>query len=183
MAGGVSRACRQSTFAVFTGVLVGSLLLDRPAVAQPTTVVLNTPNTHVLDTMLRNGPYATVNQDGPLLLTRFSTIPEWERRTVLAIQTTSIPTGSTVTSAVLTLTIKSGLGTAGSTRPVKVYRLLNTFTETQATWRDRQTGVAWATAGGDLGEDYGTVQVTNTAKTRIAFDVKALVQKTINGDF
>jgi hypothetical protein len=137
----------------------------------------------MLDTMIRNGSYASSNQDGPLLLTRWSTVPEWERRTIMSIDTSSIPAGSQITSAVLTLTIKSGLGTAGSTRPVTVYRLAAPFIEQQATWLSRQTGVTWQTAGGDLAEGYTTVPVTNVAGAKVDFDLTALVQQTLNGAF
>jgi hypothetical protein len=145
-----------------------------------TTVVLSVPDTDVADVMIRNGPYANLNQDGTILLTRSSTIPEWERRTIFAFDTTRIPVGSPITSAVLTLTVRSGLGTAGSTRPVTLYRLAAPFVEQEATWLSRQAGVAWATAGGDLAESYGTTQVTNTAGARVTFDVTALVQRAVN---
>ena len=148
-----------------------------------TSQVLSAPNTQVTDTMIRNGAYATFNHDGPLLLTRFSSVPDWERRTILAFETTSIPPNSVVSSAILTLTVKSGLGAVGATRPVTAYRLTNGFTETQASWRDRQSQVAWQTPGGDLGESYTTAAVSNVAGTKVNFDVTALVQRTSNGDF
>ena len=63
------------------------------------------------------------------------------------------------------------------------YRLTAAFTETQASWRDRQTQVAWQTPGGDLGESYTTVAVSNVAGTTVNIDVTALVQRAVNGDF
>ena len=63
------------------------------------------------------------------------------------------------------------------------YRLTAPFTETQATWRDRQTAVPWQTPGGDLGESYATVAVSNVAGTRVTFNMTALVQRTVNGEF
>ena len=179
MAGGVPQTARLGSIVC---VLVASFISGIPAFAQ-TTVVLNTPNTQVLDTMIRNGAYTNVNNDGPLLLTRFSTIPDWERRSIFSFEAGSIPAGVAVTSAVLTLTVKSGLGAANATRPVTIYRLTAPFTETQATWNSRQTSVPWTTAGGDLGESYGTVAVTNVAGARVAFNVTALVQQTVNGAF
>jgi len=148
-----------------------------------TTLVLKAPNTQVTDTMIRNGAYAASNQDGPVLLTRSSSVPDWERRTIFGFETTSIPQGSVVSSAILTLTVKSGLGPTGDTRPVTAYRLTSEFTETQASWRDRQALVAWSTAGGDLAESYATGAVSNVAGSRISFDVTMLVQRTVTGEF
>ena len=62
-----------------------------PAAAHAQTVVLNVPGTQVIDTTIRNGPYATENQDGSALLTRSSTVPEWERRTILWFNASSVP--------------------------------------------------------------------------------------------
>ena len=81
--------------------------------AAQTTVVLNVPGSQVIDTTIRNGPYAATNQDGPVLLTRSSTVPEWERRTILSFNASSIPDRTAITSATLTLTLKSGTGHAG----------------------------------------------------------------------
>ena len=133
------------------------------AAAAQTTVVINVPGSQVVDTTLRNGPYATVNQDGAVLLTRSSTVPEWERRAILSFDVRSIPDRTAITSATLTLTVKSGLGAAGTTRPVRVSRLVSAFQETQATWNVRQTGVPWPTPGGDLAETYSTKSVTKHA--------------------
>ena len=148
-----------------------------------TTVVLNVPGSQVIDTMIRNGPYANANQDGAVLLTRSSTVPEWERRTILGFNTSSIPDRTVISSATLTLTLKSGLGTQGATRPVDVRRLAAAFTETQATWNSRQTGVRWQTPGGDLAERSSSGTVTNVAGAKITFDLTALVQRAINGEF
>lgn len=166
-------------------ILLSSLALaalSSRAEAQ-TTTVLNVPNSQVIDTTIRNGPYATTNQDGAVLLTRSSSVPEWERRTILSFDTGTIPVRTAITSATLTLTLKSGLGSPGQTRPITVYRLTSAFAETQASWRNRQTGVAWQTPGGDLGESYTSGPATNVAGAKITFDLTALVQRAVNGDF
>ena len=147
------------------------------------TKILNAPDTQVIDTTIRNGSYAAVNQNGATLLTRSSTVPEWERRTLINIDTTTIPSGSTIQSAVLTLTVKSGLGTAGATRPVAVRRVQSAFVETQATWLNRQSGTPWSAAGSDVAEVVTSKNVTNTAGAKINFDVTALVQQTVNGAY
>jgi hypothetical protein len=167
---------------IVLAVPIGLLGLSSDAWAQ-TTLVLGAPNTQVIDTMIRNGSYATTNQDGPVILTRWSSVPEWERRTIFGFDTTTLPPGASITSAILTLTLKSGLGATGATRPVTAYRLTTTFNEQQATWINRQTATAWQSAGGDLGESYTTVMVTNAAGAKIDFNVTALVQRTVNGEF
>ena len=163
--------------------LVGMMTTGHDAQTNTTTVVLADRDTQVVDTMIRNGSYANANQDGLVLLTRSSTIPEWERRTIFGFETSTIPAGSTITSAVLALTVRTGLGTAGSTRPVTVYRLTLPFEETEATWMNREAGVAWPAPGGALGGSYGTVAVTNVAGARVNFNLTTLVQQTIDGGF
>ena len=160
-----------------------SLVLCASSAGAQTTKVLNAPDSQVIDTTIRNGPYATTNQDGATLLTRSSTVPEWERRAIFNVDTTSIPDHSAITSATLTLTLKSGLGSQGATRPIRVYRLTSAFTEKQATWLNRQTGVAWPTPGGDLAEVAASGAVTNTVGGKISFNVTALVQRAVNGEF
>ena len=83
----------------------------------------------------------------------------------------------------LTLTIKSGLGTAGATRPVAVYRVQSPFVEAQATWLNRQSGTTWSAPGSDISEVVASKAVTNAAGAKINFDVTALVQRTVNGDY
>lgn len=160
---------------------VATIAVCSPLASAQTTRVINQPDSQVIDTTIRNGPYASVNQDGATLLTRSSTVPEWERRAILDFDATSIPAGTSVSSATLTLTLKSGLGTSGAQRPVAAYRLQSAFTETQASWLNRQTGTRWAAAGGDIAEVVATASVVNTAGAKITFNVTQLVQAAVNG--
>jgi hypothetical protein len=156
-------------------VLVVSLIpialfaLSGTAIAQ-TTVFLNVPDSQVVDSTIRNGVYATRNLDTRVLLTRSSTIPDWERRTVVSFDTSVIPSNVTVTSATLRLTVKTGLGSAGATRPVSAYRLISYFREHEVSWRNRIAGAAWPTPGGDLGELIGNGTAVNTAGARVTFN-------------
>jgi hypothetical protein len=151
--------------------------------AAQTTQVLNIPDSQITDTTIRNGSFASSNLDNTILLTRSSTVPEWERRTIVGVDTATIPANAAILSATLTLTVKAGLGTAGSTRPVTPYRLTTSFAEREATWLRRLAGQLWLTPGGDLAESYPTRQVTNTVRARINFDLTALVQRTVNNEF
>jgi hypothetical protein len=185
MSWGVSPSARTVVRARLLLALVLAAMMTAGSEAQipTTTVVLAARDTEVVDTMIRNGSYANANQDNAVLLTRSSSIPEWERRTIFGFETGGIPAGSSIVSANLVLTVRTGLGTAGSTRPVTVYRLSTPFVENQATWMSARSGVAWQTPGGDLGQSYGTVAVTNTAGARVTFDLTALVQQTIANAF
>jgi hypothetical protein len=175
------RVFSRGTLSFLLPSLMSVIVCASPASAQ--TKVLSTPDSQVIDTTLRNGPYATINQNGPLLVTRSSNDPEWQRRTIISIDTTSIPEKTAIAQAILTLTLKSGLGASGTTRPITIYRLNSAFNEAQATWVNRQTGTAWSTPGGDLAEVVVAKNVTNVASAKVTFDVTAAVQRAINGEF
>jgi hypothetical protein len=177
----VSPLCRRSApvaFATSCSLLI-ALVSSGTAQAQPTTRVFNAAG----DTTIRNGTNATVNQNGPVLITRSSTVPDWERRALITVDTSTLPANVPVNSAILTLTVKTGLGAANTTRPVTLYHLTEQFYEGEATWLNRRTTIPWQTPGGDLGQSYATVSVTNTAGAKLDFDITALVQKVVNGDF
>ena len=100
---------------------------------------------------------------------------------------TGLPSGPvTVTSATLTL---NNADSAGATTAVQARKLLSAWSEADATWDDRQTGVAWNTAGVIGGSDVdATVVATGTAPTSggVTFDVtgagfNSLVEGWING--
>src|SRR4051812_20057630 len=80
-----SRALRRGC-GLAAGWLCSTSLLLGIASAQ-TTVVLNQSGTQVTDTMIRSGIYANTNYDGQSLLTRTSSDPDWERRTLLKFNT------------------------------------------------------------------------------------------------
>jgi endonuclease/exonuclease/phosphatase family metal-dependent hydrolase len=158
-------------------------VLCERAVAQ-TTVVLNQPGTQVTDTTIRSGSYANTNFDDEPLITRRSNDPEWERRALLKFDTQNfIPEGAQIASATLTLTVKSGLGSAGQTRPLYLFRITQAFQEGEATWRLRQGSSYWTTPGGDVAEHVGSGSATSTAGSKVTFDVTNLVQRTSDGDF
>ena len=179
----VTTRARRQFVGVVAGWLCSTSLLVGIASAQ-TTVVLNQSGTQVTDTMIRNGSYANTNYDGQTLLTRNSSDPDWERRTLLKFDTdTFIPQGSTITSATLTLTVKEGLGTAGQTRPVQVYRISSGFLDTDATWRVRMGTSAWVTPGGDIAEQVATADVSNVAGSKVTINLTNFVQQVSSGSF
>jgi hypothetical protein len=177
------RIYRHLTALRLTAAMVAAIAALIPAAAHAQTIVLNVPDSQVVDTTIRNGPYATYNHNSATLLTRSSTVPDWERRALLSFNASSVPSGTIVRSATLTLTLRSGLGTAGALRTVAVRRLGSPFIESQATWLVRQTGTAWAAQGGDVAETVTTSEVTNTAGSKITFDLTPLVQQAVNGSY
>jgi endonuclease/exonuclease/phosphatase family metal-dependent hydrolase len=184
MVGSVTFLARRRLPGLVAGWLCSTSLLLGTASAQ-TTVVLNQTGTQVTDTTIRNGAYKNTNCVGATILTRNSAAdPDWERRAILKFDTANtILPGSKITSAKLTLTLKSGLGTAGQTRPVNLYRISSPFQEAEATWMTRQGTSRWGTAGGDMAEQFGSAAVSNVAGTKVTFDVTNLVQQTSDGKF
>ena len=66
-----------------------------PAAADAQMIVLNVPDSQVVDTTIRNGPYATYNHNSATLLTRSSTVPERSQEaTVVCVGAMSMPTAA-----------------------------------------------------------------------------------------
>ena len=164
-----------------TAVVIGTSVLGGTAAAQ--TIVLNQAGSQVTDTTLRSGAYANTNYDATnVLLTRRSTDPDWERRSILKFDTqNTIARGTAISSATLTLTVRSGLGT--TLRTVNAYRVTQPFQEAEATWMRRQSAYTWTTPGGTIADQFGAALVPATAGARVTIDLTALVQRTINGEF
>jgi endonuclease/exonuclease/phosphatase family metal-dependent hydrolase len=144
-----------------------------------TTVTISAPKTQVVYATLRGGTYANTNIDN-LLETRAASDLSYERRAMLKFDTENlIPSGSNVTSAVMTLTVKGA--DAGQTRHVAAYQVTNSWTETETTWKLRRSGQSWSTAGGDLGGKLATATVADTAGSKVSFDVTSLVKEAVAG--
>jgi endonuclease/exonuclease/phosphatase family metal-dependent hydrolase len=175
---------RRRLIGVWAAALCVTSVLSGTAAAQ-TTVVLNQPGTQVTDTTIRGGVYANYNYDNQPLIIRSSTGDlGWERRTILKFDTqNTIPSGAQISSATLTVTVRSGLGTAGQTRPVQLFRVTQPFQEGEATWRVRQGSSYWSAPGGDVAEQFASANASNTVGSRVSFNVTSLVQRTVNGEF
>src|SRR3982074_1538247 len=96
---------------LFTRARVGALVFSSAAASTAsaqTTVTLNQPETQVVWATMRGGSYADHN-DRSVLATRASDNLEYNRRALLKFDTqNTIPSGTTITSALLTVTVKSG---------------------------------------------------------------------------
>jgi len=144
-----------------------------------TTVSLSNPTSQVVFATIRGGSYANFNLP-TLLATRASSDPDFHRRALLKFDTQShIPAGSTVTSAFLTVTVKSW--SEDSTRSIGAYQVTTSWNEKEVTWHKRRTSAAWMTAGGDLGSKIDHKTVGNTRGTKVTFNVTTLVKQAVAG--
>src|SRR5438067_6474936 len=167
--------------ALATSFAAAAFLLGSLATAgAQTTVTLNAPTTQVTDVMVQGGASANTNFNTlDHFATRASTNYDYLRRALLKFDTqTTIPAGTKIQSAVMTLTIK----TAGTdtTRQVGVFPVTTSFVQEQATWNIRRTSTAWTTSGGDFGPQAAAVAVPNTVGAKVRVDVTALVQAAVS---
>jgi endonuclease/exonuclease/phosphatase family metal-dependent hydrolase len=163
-------------------VLVGALALAGAAstASAQTTVTLNQPTSQVLSATLRGGSYANKNDEWTLA-TRASDDLTNARRALLKFDTeNSIPKGSVVTSALLTITVKSG--SADATRTIGAYQTSTSWTENEVTWNARRAGEGWQAPGGDYGSKLAEAMVSNAAGTKVTFDVTPLVKAAVAGE-
>jgi endonuclease/exonuclease/phosphatase family metal-dependent hydrolase len=147
-----------------------------------TTVTLNDPRTNVVYATLRAGKYASTNQ-GNTLETKNTEDQNVLRRALLKFDTqNTIPKGSAVRSATMTVTIAPGAGAIKSRR-IAAYQTTQSWDENQVTWNKRRTDPSqpWQTAGGDLGAKLGEQVADSAAGTTITFDVTPLVAQAVSG--
>jgi len=169
----VSRVC------AFALVAVAAAAAVSPASAQ-TTVVINQSRPDVVYATLRGGTYADTNYPG-WLKTHAADTASNHRRALLKFDTQNrIPFGASVTSALLTVTVKSG-SSADTTRTIGAYQVTSSWAETETTWNRRRTSNTWVTGGGDLGTLLAKQVVSNVAGTKVTFDVTALVKLAVTG--
>ena len=165
---------------LFSRAFVGVVFSGAATVASAqTTVTLDQPTTQVLAATVRGGSYAKKNERS-VLATRASNDLEYNRRAFLKFDTQHfIPAGSSVKSALLTVTVKRG--SEDAKRLVAAYQVTTSWDESQITWKNRRTGQAWGTGGGDLGSKIDEATVSNKEGTKVTFDVTALVKEAVAG--
>jgi endonuclease/exonuclease/phosphatase family metal-dependent hydrolase len=144
-----------------------------------TTVTINQPVAQVVSATIRGGTYADKN-DQSLLATRSADNLEYRRRAMLKFDTqNTIPQGSAVTSALLTVTVKAG--SADASRRIAAYQVTTSWAENEITWNRRYTAINWVSTGGDLGSKLSEAVVGNVAGSKATFDVTALVKMAVAG--
>lgn len=98
------------------------------------------------------------------------------QRALVQFDLTTVPAGSTVTSAVLKLQATQ----VGGSITIGVYRLLEPWTEGGATWDQRSSGTNWATPGSSYNST-AVASITTNSTGQHSFTVTSLVQSWVNG--
>ena len=157
-------------------MLLAAVAVSTPAAAQ--TLVLRDSSA----TVLRGGSYANANfSNEPLLETRVSGDNTYTRRIQLKFDThNTIPLGSDVASAKLTLTVAGG---NSETRQLTAFRGGYSYDEWAATWNVRKAGVGWPSPGGDTGEIAARQSVTSAVGSTVTFDVTTVVRNIVKGTY
>jgi endonuclease/exonuclease/phosphatase family metal-dependent hydrolase len=148
------------------------------AASAQTTVTLSSTERHVTDATIGAGSAANTVNNSDRITTRLSTDVNAVRRGLVKFDTeNTIPAGSTITSARLTLYVRAGAGT--TTRRIGVYPVIKSFYESQVTWVTRKRGYKWSTAGSDIGARVSEMSVPKTAGAAVTVDVTSLVQRAV----
>ena len=166
---------RRASWRVSAGLML-SAAVSVPAFAQ--TIQLTDSN----DTVIRGGTYANTNFSRDLILvTRASDDDTYERRSLLKFDTqNTIPANAQISSAKLTVTVAGG---NSQSRTLSAYRIVNSYEEAESTWKIRKAATSWSTVGGDFAEKWASATVTSSVGSHVTFDVTALVQAAVKGQF
>jgi endonuclease/exonuclease/phosphatase family metal-dependent hydrolase len=147
-----------------------------------TTVTLSQPAHINADLTIQGGNYARVDfSDDDSLATKVSS-EAYTRRILMKFDTEHyIPANAVIKSAKLQLVLKKAENS--ERRPLTAYYVTKSFVKRQANWLYYRDGKPWSRRGGDLGEKFGVTYVGNAVGSTYTFDLTALVQRTVNGDF
>ncbi len=177
----MSRSVNLGVRTVGVAAVATMLFLAPSSAAAQTTVVLDAPGTEVTDAYIRGGSHANTVHNTDALATKANSNTSNQRRALLKFDTeTRIPQGSTIQSAKLSLTLKRS---DPQTRRIGVYRVTQSFQESQATWVTRKTGYRWTSAGGDFSSKLAEFNIGTSAGSKVTVDVTALVQATVKGTY
>jgi len=164
------------------GLVMSSTLALAPAASadsKPTTIKLNQSRPQVVYGTLRAGTHKDKNLPTTLITHPADTTNSLQRALIKFDTQNTIPAGSVVASAQMTVTLKGATG--GSSRRIGAYQVTTSWNETQMTWNRRRATIAWVTPGGDLGSLIGIQAVSKTAGTKVTYDVTALVKQAVAG--
>ncbi len=186
---------RKKSSLIFTLILITTLLLIAQIPYQTAAVKINKKNSEIASVTLEpvkdndlSEHYPTTSYGTLTFLTIGAYVPAgttYRYRPILQFDLSSIPSGSTITSAKLRLTKCCEVGGPGGNFYVYVYRLTNNWDETHSSWRYKETGVLWAHPGGDYSGYYGSFYVTSGVAygTHFEVDVTNLVKKWVDGTY
>jgi endonuclease/exonuclease/phosphatase family metal-dependent hydrolase len=162
-------------------LVAGALFFAPSTVAAQTTVTIDDPVREVDDARIQGGKFANTVFHKERLATKAYPDLAYTRRTMLKFDThNTVPAGATVQSATLILTLSQA---DPGTRNLTLYRLANTFDEQYTNWYRRRNGNNWTRGGGDFAEKWATTSVGSTVRSKVSFDVTALVQAVVKGKY
>ncbi|HEY0875871.1 MAG TPA: DNRLRE domain-containing protein [Vicinamibacterales bacterium] len=154
-----------------------------PASAQ-TTVTLDTPGTHInADLTIQGGAHGWTDfSNSPVLASKVSSSETYTRRIFLKFDTQNyLPANAKIQSAYLYLVLNQA--ESSENRPFTAYYVNRSFVRWETNWYQFRNGQPWSRPGGDLGQSYGTTYVSNQVGSAHKFDVTALVQAVVNGQY
>jgi endonuclease/exonuclease/phosphatase family metal-dependent hydrolase len=152
-------------------------------VSAQTTVTLSTPGTQInADLSIQGGSAAYTDFSSSDALCSKVSSAAYTRRIFLKFDTQDfVPANATIQSAKLYLTLKAA--ESSENRPLTAFYVTKSFVTQETNWYYYRAGQAWSSAGGDLGQSFGTTYVNNAVGSSYAFDITNLVQRTVNGEF
>jgi hypothetical protein len=116
------------------------------------------------------------------------------QNTIIQFDLSTIPEGSTINSATLSLSANSNLFPDGNLggASMDVYRVTRTWTENEVTWNSAETGTAWTNPGGDYvgttgvrdASPYASNETTlpnNYGVLALEWDITSLVTEWLEG--
>ena len=168
-----------------------SLIALTPALG--TIVTLQPDATAGLDTFISNFAATTNYGTSAELQVGESNADAAVQRGLLKFDLSSIPSGSTITSAILTLTLyHAGSFRASNNRTMYANRMKRAWVESEATWNIYSSGNNWATAGGGTNASdvdftaFGNVAMTTSDADESEKSITlsaSLVQEWLDGTF
>jgi archaellum component FlaG (FlaF/FlaG flagellin family) len=110
------------------------------------------------------------------------------QRSLLQFSLTSIPAGSVIESATLTLFANlqgsnGGWFTTSGGNATNIHRVLVPWTDSQTTWNNRQTGDLWTQPGAlgtDVADSFASTTANPADQQSITFDLTSLAQSWLN---
>jgi endonuclease/exonuclease/phosphatase family metal-dependent hydrolase len=173
------RACRT----IRTIALLIAIVSFAAAAAAQTTVTLSTPGTQInADLTIQGGANSTTDFSGTDSLGSKNSSSSYDRHILLKFDTENfVPKGAVIKSAKLQLVLKASA--SSETRSLTAYYVTKSFHSGETNWLYYDTGMAWSTAGGDLGASFGTTQVGDAEGWTYTFDVTQLVSKVVSGAY
>jgi RHS repeat-associated protein len=131
---------------------------NAPPTANLYSVILQPDETTSSDTFIESGGSSGTNFGvDPSLMIGNATATS---RTLIKFNLSSLPANATITSAVLTLTVKSD--SSSNDRTLYAYRLLKNWAEAGATWNKYDGTNSWTTGGAASFTDYDTTILGTT---------------------